>query len=136
MYSNQNLPCTPYNLTVYSIQNLTYTPYKRTMYSIQNMPCIYTKHITYFIHDLHVLNKKLTCTLVYIQNSQSTPYKTYHVLHTNTDLAITVKRPVETNNIGRITFVQHFQLSDNLVPDRWLDFQVDQLKQKVKGSKS
>lgn len=51
----------------------------------------------------------------------------YHVLHTDADLSITVEGPVKSHNIGRITLMQHLQLSDDLVPDGWLDLQVDQL---------
>lgn len=51
----------------------------------------------------------------------------YHVLHTNADLAVAVEGPIETHNVGGVAFVQHLQLSDDLVPDGGLDFKVDQL---------
>lgn len=51
----------------------------------------------------------------------------YHVLHTDADLAVTVESPVKSHNVGGITFMQHLQLSDDLIPDGWLNLQVDQL---------
>lgn len=50
------------------------------------------------------------------------------MLHTDADLPIAVKGPVEAHNVGGVAFMQHLQLSDYLVPDGRLDFQVDQLK--------
>lgn len=52
------------------------------------------------------------------------------MLHTDADLAITVEGPIEANNVGGVAFMQHLQLSDNLVPNGRLDFKVDQLKKK------
>lgn len=54
--------------------------------------------------------------------------KLYHVLHTDANLSVTVEGPVKSHNVGRITLMQHLQLSDDLVPDSWLDLQVDQLR--------
>lgn len=51
----------------------------------------------------------------------------YHVLHTDADLSVAVKGPVKSHNVGRIALMQHLQLSDDLVPDGWLDLQVNQL---------
>lgn len=45
----------------------------------------------------------------------------YHVLHTDADLSITVEGPVKSYNVWGITLMQHLQLSDDLVPDGWLD---------------
>ena len=57
----------------------------------------------------------------------------HHVLHTDADLSITVKSSIETHNVGRVAFMQHLQLSDDLVSDGRLYFQVDQLRrEKVK----
>jgi hypothetical protein len=52
----------------------------------------------------------------------------HHVLHADADLAITVEGPVEAHDVWGVTLVQHLQLSDDLVPDGWLDLQVDQLQ--------
>lgn len=49
------------------------------------------------------------------------------MLHTNADLAVAVEGPVEAHYVGGVAFVQHLQLSDNLVPNGGLDFKVDQL---------
>lgn len=55
------------------------------------------------------------------------------MLHTDADFPIAVKGPIETHNVGRVAFMQHLQLSDNLVPDGRLDFKVDQLrKERIK----
>lgn len=51
----------------------------------------------------------------------------HHVLHTDADLPVAVKGPIEAHDVGGVAFMQHLQLSNNLVPDGWLDFQVDQL---------
>ena len=51
----------------------------------------------------------------------------YHVLHTDTDLAIAVEGPVEAHDVGRVTLMEHLQLSDYLVPDGRLNLQVDEL---------
>lgn len=45
----------------------------------------------------------------------------YHVLHADADLSITVESPVKSHNVRGITLMQHLQLSDDLVPDGWLD---------------
>lgn len=57
-----------------------------------------------------------------------TVFVSYHVLHTDADLPIAVKSPIEAHDVGGVAFMQHLQLSDNLVSDGRLDFQVDQLK--------
>lgn len=51
----------------------------------------------------------------------------YHVLHADADLAITVEGAVETHNIGRVAFVKHLQLPDNLISYGRFDLQVNQL---------
>lgn len=51
----------------------------------------------------------------------------YHVFHADADLSVTVEGPVKSHNVRRITLMQHLQLSDDLVPDGWLDLKVDQL---------
>ena len=51
----------------------------------------------------------------------------HHVLHTDTDLPITIEGSIEAHNVGGIALMQHLQLSDDLVSDGGLDFQVDQL---------
>ena len=45
----------------------------------------------------------------------------YHVLHANADLSIAVESSVEAHNVGRVTLMQHLQLSDNLVSDGRFD---------------
>lgn len=47
------------------------------------------------------------------------------MLHTDADLSIAVKGSIEAHDVGRVAFMQHLQLSDNLVSDGRLDFQVD-----------
>lgn len=51
------------------------------------------------------------------------------MLHTDADLPIAVKGPIEAHNVGGVAFMQHLQLSDNLVSDGRLDFKVDQLRE-------
>lgn len=51
----------------------------------------------------------------------------HHVLHTDADLPIAVKGSIEAHNVRGVAFMQHLQLSDNLVSDGRLDFKVDQL---------
>lgn len=58
----------------------------------------------------------------------STVFVSYHVLHTDADLPIAVKGPIEAHNVRGVAFMQHLQLSDNLVPYGGLDFKVDQLR--------
>lgn len=55
-------------------------------------------------------------------------FVSHHVLHTDADLPIAVKGPIKAHNVGGVAFMQHLQLSDNLVPDGRFDFQVDQLR--------
>ena len=50
------------------------------------------------------------------------------MLHADADFSIAVKSPVEAYDVGRVTLVQHLQLPNDLVPDGWFDFQVDQLE--------
>ena len=59
-----------------------------------------------------------------------TLFVSHHVLHTDADLAVAVKGPIEAHNVGGVAFMQNLQLSDNLVSDGRLDFQVDQLRGK------
>lgn len=49
----------------------------------------------------------------------------HHVLHADADLSITVKSSVEAHDVGRVALMQHLQLSDDLVSDGGLDFQVN-----------
>lgn len=58
-----------------------------------------------------------------------TAFTSHHVLHTDADLSIAVKGSVEAYNVGRVAFMQHLQLSDNLVPNCRLDFEMDQLRE-------
>ena len=53
------------------------------------------------------------------------------MFHANADLSITVEGPVEAHYVGGVTLMKHLQLSDDLVPDGWLDLQVDQLEQSI-----
>ena len=57
----------------------------------------------------------------------------YHVFHTNRYFSIAVKSTVKTNDIRRITVVKDLQLSDDLIPNCWLDFQMNQLKTSTKN---
>ncbi len=50
-----------------------------------------------------------------------TESRKYHVLHTDADLSITVESSVEAHYVGRVTLMQHLQLSDDLIPYCWLD---------------
>lgn len=54
--------------------------------------------------------------------------RTHHVLHAYADLAVAIEGPVEAHDVRRVALVQHLQLADDLVPDGWLDLQVNQLK--------
>lgn len=56
--------------------------------------------------------------------------ESHHVLHTNADLAVAVEGAVEAHDIWRVALVQDLKLSDDLVPDGGLNFQVDQLRQR------
>lgn len=49
------------------------------------------------------------------------------MLHADADFSVAVESSVETHNVGGVTLVQHLQLPNDLVPDGWFDFQVDQL---------
>lgn len=64
-----------------------------------------------------------------------TAFTSHHVLHTDADLSIAVKGSVEAYNVGRVAFMQHLQLSDNLVPNCRLDFEMDQLREERRQSK-
>ena len=44
------------------------------------------------------------------------------MLHADGDLPVAVEGSIETHNIWGITFMQHLQLSDNLIPDGRFDF--------------
>lgn len=50
------------------------------------------------------------------------------MLHTDADLPVAVKSPIEAHDVRGVAFMQHLQLSDNLIPDGRFDFQVDQLE--------
>lgn len=50
------------------------------------------------------------------------------MLHADADFSVAVESAVEAHNVGGVTLVQHLQLSNDLVPDGWFDFQVDQLE--------
>lgn len=50
------------------------------------------------------------------------------MLHADADFSVTVESPVEAHNVGGVTFMEHLQLSNDLVPDGWFDLQVDQLE--------
>lgn len=52
----------------------------------------------------------------------------HHVLHADADLPVAVEGPVEAHNVRGVALVQHLQLADDLVPDGWLDLQVNQLQ--------
>lgn len=49
------------------------------------------------------------------------------MLHADADFSVAVESSVETHNVGGVALVQHLQLPNDLVPDGWFDFQVDQL---------
>lgn len=61
-----------------------------------------------------------------------TAFVPHHVLHTDADLPIAVKGSIKTHNVGGVAFMQHLQLSDNLVSDGRFDFKVDQLREEEK----
>lgn len=65
-----------------------------------------------------------------------TAFVSHHVLHTDADFSITVKGSIEAHNVGRVAFMQHLQLSDNLVSNRRLDFEVDQLREERRQRKT
>lgn len=50
------------------------------------------------------------------------------MLHADADFSVAVESSVESHNVGGVTLVKHLQLSNDLVPDGWLDLQVDQLQ--------
>lgn len=50
------------------------------------------------------------------------------MLHADADFSVTVESSVEAHDVGGVTLVQHLQLPNNLVPDGWFDFEVDQLE--------
>lgn len=52
------------------------------------------------------------------------------MLHADADFSVAVESSVETHNVGGVTLVQHLKLPNDLVPDGWFDFQVDQLVNK------
>lgn len=62
-----------------------------------------------------------------------TAFVPHHVLHTDADLPIAVKGSIKTHNVGGVAFMQHLQLSDNLVSDGRFDFKVDQLREEEKN---
>lgn len=49
------------------------------------------------------------------------------MLHADADFSVAVERAVEAHDVGGVALVQHLQLTNDLVPDGWFDFQVDQL---------
>lgn len=55
------------------------------------------------------------------------------MLHADADLSVAVEGAVEANDVGGIAFVEHLQLSNDLVPNGWFDLQVDQLQQETPG---
>lgn len=52
---------------------------------------------------------------------------TYHVLHAYGDLIVDAEATKEADNIRRVTLMQHFQLSHDLIAHSWLDVQHDHL---------
>ena len=64
-----------------------------------------------------------------------TAFLSHHVLHADADLSTAVKGSIEAHNVGRVAFMQHLQLSDNLVSNCRLDFEMDQLKEERRQSK-
>lgn len=50
------------------------------------------------------------------------------MLHTDTDLSIAVESSIEAHYVGRVTLMQDLQLTNNLVPDGWFDFQMNKLE--------
>lgn len=65
-----------------------------------------------------------------------TAFVSHHVLHADADLAIAVKGSVEAHDVGRVAFMQHLQLSDNLVSNCGLDFEMDQLREERRQSEA
>lgn len=55
------------------------------------------------------------------------------MLHADADFSVTVEGAVEAHDVGGIAFMEHLQLSNDLVPDGWFDLQVDQLQQETPG---
>lgn len=50
-----------------------------------------------------------------------------HEFHANGDLSLTVEGAVEAHNVWAVAVVQDFELLDDLVTDRWLHFQTNEL---------
>ena len=50
------------------------------------------------------------------------------MLHADADFSVAVERSVEAHYVGGVTFMEHLQLPNDLVPDGWFDLQVDQLQ--------
>lgn len=69
----------------------------------------------------------LVLRLIHPLYSNRSLSEAHHVLHADTDLSIAVEGPVEAHDVGRVAFMQHLQLSDDLVPDGRLNLQVDEL---------
>ncbi len=60
-------------------------------------------------------------SLIFLCIMFDTESRQYHVLHTDADLSITVESSVEAHDVGRVTLMQHLQLSDDLISYCWLD---------------
>lgn len=58
---------------------------------------------------------------------------TYHVLHAYGDLIVDAEATKEADNIRRVTLMQHFQLSHDLIAHSWLDVQHDHLGRRKRG---
>lgn len=69
----------------------------------------------------------LVLRLIHPLYSNRSLSEAHHVLHADTDLSIAVEGPVEAHDVGRVTLMEHLQLSDDLVPDGRLNLQVDEL---------
>ena len=66
-----------------------------------------------------------------ISSAQHPP--THHVLHAYGDLIVDAEATKEADNVWRVTLMQHFQLSHNLIAHSWLDVQHDHLRRRKGG---
>ena len=66
-----------------------------------------------------------------ISSAQHPP--THHVLHAYGDLIVDAEATKEADNVRRVTLMQHFQLSHNLIAHSWLDVQHDHLRRRKGG---
>ena len=51
----------------------------------------------------------------------------YHEFHEDADFAVVVECSVKADDIGRVTFVEDFQFSDDLIANSRFNFQMNDL---------